>query len=379
MKKLKMIFAVLIVLLIYAGTNVYIGFHLLHWLQSCFINVNGLAFAFIYCLIVLSIIFVFVPLPKNIKSMVSWVGSYWMGIFIYLLLFFAITDILLLVARLSHILSSPLSRATVFYSGLLVILLTTIVVSYGVYNARKVKHVSYTIQTNEANLNMKIVLISDLHLGALNSEKRLPTIVNEINGLQPDLVCIVGDIFNDDFTAIKDTDNVMRLLKNISAKYGVYGSLGNHDGGSTFNQMLDLLKESNVKLLHDEYVIIDERLVLFGRLDPSPIGGYGQWKRKDISDQLDQLNKQFPIVVMDHTPSNLDQYGEKVNLVLAGHTHKGQIFPGSLITKRVFEVDYGYYQRDANSPHVVVSSGVGTWGMPMRVGTHNEIVTIKLI
>lgn len=82
---------------------------------------------------------------------------------------------------------------------------------------------------------------------------------------------------------------------------------------------------------------------------------------------------------MDHTPSNLGQYGNKVDLILAGHTHKGQIFPGSLITKLIFEVDYGYYQKDANSPHVVVSSGVGTWGMPMRVGTNNEIVCIQLI
>jgi len=64
--------------------------------------------------------------------------------------------------------------------------------------------------------------------------------------------------------------------------------------------------------------------------------------------------------------------------MLAGHTHRGQIFPGNLITNAVFEVDYGYYQKDADSPNVIVTSGVGTWGMPMRVGSNNEIVSIIL-
>ncbi|GAA0390976.1 hypothetical protein GCM10008933_22380 [Paenibacillus motobuensis] len=86
----------------------------------------------------------------------------------------------------------------------------------------------------------------------------------------------------------------------------------------------------------------------------------------------------MPIVVMDHTPSNIEQYGENVDLVLAGHTHRGQIFPGNLITKAVFVVDYGQYQEDASSPNVIVSSGAGTWGMPMRIGSNNEIVSINL-
>lgn len=374
---MKKLIAFLIALLIYGGTNYYIGSRLYHWLLP---DINGVVFTIVYCLIALSIFMVFIPLPKIIKNIGDGIGSYWMGIFIYLFLFFLLVDILLLVARLFHIVSSPITDTIKFYSGLLVIVLTVIVVGYGIYNAKKIKHVSYHIQIRQTKhaVNMNLVFISDLHLGAVHSEKRLPFIIKDINALKPDIVCIVGDIFNDDINAINNKDNVIQLLKSISATYGVYASLGNHDGGRTFNQMLDLLKQSNIQLLHDEYVIIDERLILFGRLDPSPIGGFGHWKRKDITYKMEELNKEMPIVIMDHTPSNLGQYGNDVDLVLAGHTHKGQMFPGSMITSLMFEVDYGYYQRDLNSPHVVVSSGVGTWGMPMRVGTQNEIVTIRL-
>ena len=119
-------------------------------------------------------------------------------------------------------------------------------------------------------------------------------------------------------------------------------------------------------------------MALFGRVDPSPIGGFGELKRKEITESIASLDPKLPVVVMDHTPSNIEQYGENVDLVLAGHTHKGQIFPGSLITNAVFVVDYGHYQKDTVSPHVIVTSGVGTWGMPMRVGSNNEIVSINL-
>ena len=225
---------------------------------------------------------------------------------------------------------------------------------------------------------MKIVLISDLHLGAVNSEKRLENIVKNINNLEPDIVCIAGDIFNDDYYALQNPEKAIGLLKSITATYGVYGSLGNHDSGKTFDEMINFLKQSHIKLLNDTYVIIDGRLALFGRVDPSPIGGFGELKRKEITESIASLDPKLPVVVMDHTPSNIEQYGENVDLVLAGHTHKGQIFPGSLITNAVFVVDYGHYQKDTVSPHVIVTSGVGTWGMPMRVGSNNEIVSINL-
>jgi hypothetical protein len=86
----------------------------------------------------------------------------------------------------------------------------------------------------------------------------------------------------------------------------------------------------------------------------------------------------MPVIVMEHNPAHIGEYGKEVDLILAGHTHKGQAFPGSLVTRAMYTVDYGYYQKDTDSPHVIVTSGAGTWGTPMRVGTNNEIVSIVL-
>lgn len=81
---------------------------------------------------------------------------------------------------------------------------------------------------------------------------------------------------------------------------------------------------------------------------------------------------------MDHNPSNINQYGNEIDLILCGHTHHGQILPGNLITDAIFDVAYGHYQKENNSPHVIVTSGVGIWGMPMRIGGNCEIVSVKL-
>ena len=87
----------------------------------------------------------------------------------------------------------------------------------------------------------------------------------------------------------------------------------------------------------------------------------------------------MPVVVMDHNPARIHEYTRDVDLILCGHTHQGQVFPGSLITDRMYAVDYGWYRETPESPQVIVTSGIGTWGLPMRVGTGCEIVSIRLL
>jgi len=380
MSKLAVLVGILMVVGVYGGTSYYIGARLVQWLGRLLPNYLVIASIVIYILCALSLVLAFAPLPGGLRHIISWVGSYWMGIYFYLLLFFLAADLVIMLGSLAKIIPSPIPQTVRFCASLAAILLTVCTVGYGIYNATQIKHVAYTIPTKESARSdgMKIVLVSDLHLGAINSEKRLETLVHEINRLEPDLVCIAGDIFNDNYYAIQDPDRAIGLFRQIKSTYGVYASLGNHDSGRTFERMLEFLERSHIKLLNDEYELIDNRLVLIGRVDPSPIGGFGDLARKDISDLIESLDGDMPVVVMDHTPSNLDDYNEEVDLVLSGHTHKGQLFPAELVTNALFEVDYGYYRRDASSPHVIVTSGAGTWGMPMRVGTNNEIVSIEL-
>src|SRR5690606_35783301 len=107
-------------------------------------------------------------------------------------------------------------------------------------------------------------------------------------------VCMPGDIFNDYFGSIQDPKKAIETLKKLNATYGVYASLGNHDAGKTFSQMVDFLSQSNITLLNDEYTVIDDRLILVGRLDPNPIGGYGELKRRDIGHLFEQMNPDLP-------------------------------------------------------------------------------------
>jgi len=314
------------------------------------------------------------PISPVLRNVLGTVSSYWMGIFVYLLLFMLLADVLYLILRCFL----PVSP-TRFLTILAAIVFAIGTSAYGFVHANDLQHVSYDVPVSDMHAEeTKLVMISDLHLGAVSSEKRLAKIVQEINVLRPDLICIAGDFFDNDFHAIHSPEKAAQTLKELQAKYGVYVCPGNHDSGQTVPDMLRFWEDCGIRLLADDYIVIDDRLILAGRLDPSPIGGFDGRRRAPLETVLSDAPKGLPVIVMDHNPISAASYGSGDSLVLSGHTHKGQIFPGSLITRRMYDVDHGRWQKDSNSPYVIVTSGVGTWGMPMRVGTDSEIVSITL-
>jgi hypothetical protein len=317
-----------------------------------------------------------------------------MGFFVYFLLFFIIADLFILLGAGIKIIPRPIPGNIRAYANFAAVLLSSAVVFFGIYNAGRHKIAEYEIElpreyaaySEKMPGGLKIALISDLHLGGTNGERRLESIVRDINKLNPDIVCIAGDIFNDDYYAMRDPDKASALFREIDAKYGVYAVLGNHDAGRTLDEMLAFLERGNIKLLNDEYVIIGDSVILAGRLDASPIGagGFGEMRRTPAEDFrvfLENARLKYPglpVIVMDHNPIHKSEYGKETTVILAGHTHRGQIFPGSLITRRMYESDYGLYQRDEKSPRVIITQGVSTWGMPVRVGTSNEIAAVTV-
>lgn len=318
------------------------------------------------------------PFPTVIKTVLMSVGFCWMGIFVYLLLFALLCDLAHIIFKLCR--AKFISHAR--YRGICAILVVSLALSVSVYgfcNARCIQKVDYKVDMTHGEdiSDINIVMISDLHLGAVGSESRLEDIVERINAQNPDLVCIAGDFFDTDFGSIVDVDAAKATLRKLNSTYGVYACLGNHDAGETFAQMKQFLKDSNVTLLSEDYRIIDNRFALVGRADASPIGGYGKEERKKLSDFF-APSEGMPVIVMEHNPARIGEYSGSNYLILSGHTHEGQMFPASILTGLMYEVDHGYYQKDENSPHVIVSSGIGYWGMPMRVGTNSEIVNISI-
>lgn len=318
------------------------------------------------------------PFKGKLQWYISVAGNVWMGVFIYLLLFFLCADCIRLILRITQIL--PVSGMMKFraLASVCAVVLAFGVSVYGAINARRIHTTQYDIMLSPSpSTQYKVALISDVHLGAVGSESKLEKIVAQINQLEPDIVCIAGDFFDTDFDSILEPEKAIQTLKQIRSVYGVYACLGNHDAGSTLPSMEDFLKQANIRLLQDEYVVINGQLILAGRLDPTPIGGAGGLKRAEMSDVLKDAGDNLPVVVLDHNPAQVDQYRDEADLILSGHTHKGQIFPGSLITGAMYSVDYGYYQNE-NGVQAIVTSGAGTWGLPMRVGTKCEIVKINM-
>lgn len=376
-----MIIAMLVLFTLFGGTSYYIAHRVYQGLSSLFPNLRFWPVLVVFLVLALIMVLGFgrsvIPMPEGVKHVLGIISAYYMGIFVYLLLFTAAADLLMLIPRLMK-LSFTAHRHFYGIRTLCVLVLTCVTCVYGFWNARQIDHVSYEVKlADKADISdLNVVLISDLHLGAVGSEGRLEEIVEEINRLEPDLVCIAGDFFDTDFASIQNPDAAIQTLKNLRSTYGTYACLGNHDAGQTVSKMTDFLEQANVRLLRDEYTVIDDRLVLVGRLDGSPIGGYGQWSRAELSDFFSREDPSLPVIVLDHNPAGIHTYTDEADLILCGHTHKGQLFPASLITGAMYTVDHGYYQKDSQSPQVIVTSGVGYWGMPMRVGTDCEIVSI---
>lgn len=372
---------VFILFSVLAGTSYYLSYRLYQGMLSFFPEIRFWPVLVIICALMLILVLGFgralMPLSKDIKHILGLISGYCMGVVIYLLLFTVVADLLLLVPRLMK-LSFTTHQLFNGFVMLGVVLLTVVTCIGGFINASQIDKVSYKIHLeNKKDISdIKVVMISDLHLGAIGSEQRLENIVEGINEEKPDLVCIAGDFFDTDFASIRDTKTAIETLKGINSTYGVYACLGNHDGGQTFTQMVDFLEQADISLLDDTYTVIDNRLVLVGRLDAFAIGGYGEQKRKPLSEFFTREDTALPVIVLDHNPANINEYSTEADLILCGHTHKGQIFPGNLFINLMYTVDYGYYREDSKSPQVIVTSGVGTWGMPMRVGTNCEIVTI---
>ena len=376
------IIVMIVLLCAVGGATYYIAHRIYHGVLGLFPNAPFWPVLVFFVLMSLLMVFCFVgsvfSLPARVKYVLGCIGFSWMGIFLYLLLYTAGVDLLTLMPRLIKL---PFTTLPSFksYMSMTVLVLTAVTSICGFWNARHTQHVSYEVNLSEkADISdLQIVLISDLHLGSVGSEARLENIVNEINALKPDIVCIAGDFFDTDFGSIQDSERALATIKKLRPVYGTYACLGNHDAGKTVSQMTAFLKEAGIHLLLDEAVTIDNRLTIVGRLDASPIGDYGNQQRRNLSDFFTPEDPSLPVIVLDHNPGNVHTYGTDADLILCGHTHEGQLFPGSLITGSMYDVDYGYYRKDAQSPHVVVTSGVGYWGVPMRVGTQCEIVSIR--
>jgi predicted MPP superfamily phosphohydrolase len=167
-------------------------------------------------------------------------------------------------------------------------------------------------------------------------------------------------------------------MKKLKAPLGVFAVLGNHEYfGGHIEEYIKRLEDIGIRVLRDETVLVADSFYLVGRKDKAA-ESFTSEGRLPLTKLVSSLNRTLPILVMDHQPHHrLDEAAASgIDLLMSGHTHRGQMAPNHMITRRIFELDWGYARK--GTMHAIVSSGFGTWGPPIRIGSRSEIVEITI-
>ncbi|MCL2075419.1 MAG: metallophosphoesterase [Betaproteobacteria bacterium] len=228
---------------------------------------------------------------------------------------------------------------------------------------------------------LRIVLLSDLHLGRLASVNYLAGIVDKIEPLSPDIVFFVGDILEYDLD-YSEGDALAALLQRLKPRLGIWGVMGNHEYIGDSKRNKQLFDQMGIRILIDQWAELE---VNEGQGDGGKILLIGRNDRHDrhagrlpIPEVIKDAPKDALKILLDHQPYKLEEAEEAgVFLQLSGHTHNGQFFPINFVVPSIFEHAHGYYRR--GQTHYRVTAGAGSWGARIRTTGRPEIVVIDLI
>jgi predicted MPP superfamily phosphohydrolase len=252
--------------------------------------------------------------------------------------------------------------------GILCIAIALVASIYGVIHARTIliKNVNVVLPNlPTAWQNKKAVYISDVHLGAIYGENFSKSIVEKINKINPDIVFIGGDLY--DGTKVNESE-VIRPFADLHPALGTYFVTGNHEEFRDVTHFLEPIKNIGIQVLNDQMVTIDG-LQLIGVDDRDSTNAI---KFQTILANFN-INKNKPSILLKHQPLQLNEAEQAgISLQISGHTHKAQVFPLNFFTSMIFK-GYDYGLKMFHNMAVYTSSGVGTWGPPLRVGSNSEI------
>ena len=272
---------------------------------------------------------------------------------------------------------------------------------YGILHAMDVKVHERTVTIEkpftigegaEAHSSLKAVLIGDLHMSVNSRPATIQRMVDRINEQDADLVVAAGDFLTSTYYGLKDPETYQEILRGIRSRYGVYAVYGNHDveepllGGFPMtgkdkafrsDEIRSFIAGCGFEILSDQVVeVVDGKIVLVCREDGEKTGN-GTVRRMEAKELMAGIDTTKPVLVLEHEPvdfKNLHDAG--ADLVLSGHTHAGQIFPATVITPLFNKNNYGL--KTVDGVQSIVTSGVGFYGPPLRVGSDSEIMVVNL-
>ena len=333
----------------------------------------------------------------DIRRYLNIIGTYWYGVVFYILLIVAVLDLVRVIIRKKNKIPKgepTLSENKFKIVGAVSIAVLVVIAVWGGIAARTIYTTEYEIEVDKTAGDLEelnVVLVADMHMGYSVGVNMIEDMVGKINSFEPDLVLLAGDIFDNNYDALDDPERLIELYKSIQSTYGVYAVYGNHDvaekilGGFTFpsdtkpvadTRMDEFLEEANVINLRDEGLVINNSFYLYGRPDYKKLGK-GIDARKEPDEILVNVDKNMPILIMDHQPRQLHELAAAgVDVDFSGHTHDGQLFPLNLTAKLQWENACGLLKVD--NMYSIVTSGVGFFGPGVRVGTDAEVVDVVI-
>ena len=270
-------------------------------------------------------------------------------------------------------------------AGCAAIVFTAVYLAAGWVQAYHIWETDYAFATQKQVGTLRIVQISDSHVGTTFDGEGFAEAIEPINALEPDVVVVTGDFVDDDTTK----ENMLRSCQALGAlrtKYGVYFVFGNHDKGYyaashrgyTGDDLVAELEKNGVMVLQDESVLIDGRFYLIGRQDRSEENERGNG-RASMAELTAGLDADKYMVVLDHQPCDYTAQAESgVDLVLSGHTHGGQLIPLDLLNPLMSENDRVYGRETRGSTNFIVSSGISDWAIKFKTGCKSEYVVIDI-
>ena len=263
------------------------------------------------------------------------------------------------------------------FSFFIPLLLSIIISVYGYFEAKDVRTEKIIINTSKIPEDvgrLRIVQISDIHLGLIVREDRLRSILSEVKKADPDILVSTGDLVDGQ---IDNLEKLAEPFQKINPRYGKFAITGNHEFYAGLDQALSFAEKSGFRILRGEAVTVAGLVTLAGVDDPQ-VKTYGLFKGLSEKELLSELPHERFTVLLKHRPLVDRNVLGLFDLQLSGHVHKGQIFPFSIITGLYYSTQAGFANLAGNSK-LYVSRGSGTWGPPIRFLSPPEVTVIELV
>jgi len=375
------------ILFIAVYLSIYGGVHVYGFIKAK----QGLSLEFWGCLLLA----IFMTLMVAAPIMVRWAEKYvddrittvlaviaftWMGLlFIFISTAFAF-DVyrgLLFICRFIFQKYFLGFTPTAGFSFAISLIVSCVAMAYGFYEANTIRLEHVAIQTDklpDAQDNLRIVQISDVHLGVLVGEKRLQKILEKVKAAKPHLMVSTGDLVDGE---IRHAEKLAAMLHEIDTPHGKYAVTGNHEFYAGLADALDFTKKAGFKVLQGASLTLPNLIHIAGVDDPAR-------RRRQASASisettlLSKLSDDLFVLLLKHQPVIANPVAGHFDLQLSGHTHCGQIFPFRLLTRLFYDIHPGL-TRLSNGSFAYVSRGSGTWGPPVRFLAPPEVTLIELV